>query len=84
MFQISDFIVMTDANGNIQCIQGPNGMSIPADPGNSRYQDFLAVDTDAHLCARVTIPEPVKDVTPTIEERVEKVENAVLEILGGV
>ena len=51
-FQISDFTVMVDTTGNIQSIQGPNGMSIPADPGNSRYQDFMAVDTDSHLCTR--------------------------------
>jgi len=82
MFQISDFIVMTDANGNIQCIQGPNGMSIPADPGNSRYQDFLAVDTEAHLCARVTVPEPVASTTPTQEERIAAMEDAIIALTG--
>jgi hypothetical protein len=81
-FQVSDLTVMTDATGNIQCIQGPNGMSIPADPGNSRYQDFLAVDTDAHLCARVTIPEPVASTTPTDKERIAAIEDAILALSG--
>jgi len=54
---------MLDAKGNILYIQGPNGMSITADPGNSRYQDFLAVDTDAHLCERVIVPDPGKHST---------------------
>lgn len=81
-FQISDFTTMTDAMGNIQHIQGPNGMSIPADPGNSRYQDFLAVDTDAHLCARVTIPDPVPSTAPTQEERIAAMESAVLVLTG--
>ena len=81
-FQVSDFTVMTDATGNIQSIQGPNGMSIPADPGNSRYQDFLAVDTDQHLCARVTIPEPVASTTPTDKERIAAMEDALLALTG--
>jgi hypothetical protein len=81
-FQPSDFKVITDATGNIQCIQGPIGMSIPADPGNSRYQDFLAVDTEAHLCARVTIPEPVADTAPTQEERIAAMEDALIALTG--
>ena len=81
-FQISDFTVIQDARGNIQCIQGPNGMSIPADPGNSRYQDFMAVDTEAHLCARVTIPDPAASTTPTQEERIAAMEDALLALMG--
>jgi hypothetical protein len=81
-FQPSDFTVLVDAKGNIQCIQGPNGMSIPADPGNSRYQDFMAVDTEAHLCARVTIPEPVASTTPTDKERIAAIEDALLALTG--
>ncbi len=81
-FQVSDFTVMMDASGNIQCIQGPNGMSIPPDPGNSRYQDFMAVDTDQHLCARVTIPEPVASTAPTQEERIAAMEDAIIALTG--
>lgn len=81
-FKISDFTVMVDAKGNIRYIQGPNGMSIPADPGNSRYQDFMAVDTDQHLCARVTIPEPVASTTPTQEERIAAMEDAIIALTG--
>jgi hypothetical protein len=77
-FQISDFTVMMDAKGNIRCIRGPNGMSIPADPGNSRYQEFLKVDTEAHLCARVTIPDPAASTTPTDRERITAIEDALL------
>ena len=80
--QPSDFKVMLDATGNIQCIQGPNGMSIPADPGNSRYQEFLVVDTDAHLCERVTIPAPVASTAPTQEERIAALEEAQLALMG--
>jgi len=80
--QVSDFTVMMDATGNIQCIQGPNGMSIPPDPGNSRYQDFMAVDTEAHLCARVTIPDPVASTTPTQEERIAAMEDALIALTG--
>jgi len=75
-FQPSDFTVMIDITTNIWYIQGPNGMSIPADPGNSRYQEFLVVDTDEHLCERVTIPAPVASTTPTLEQRIAAVEEA--------
>ncbi|MFA5378745.1 MAG: hypothetical protein WC455_23540 [Dehalococcoidia bacterium] len=73
---------MTDASGNIQCIQGPNGMSIPADSGNSRYQEFLVVDTDAHLCKRVSIPEPIPDPTPSDKIRIAALEDAIIALSG--
>ena len=81
-FQPSDFTVIMDANSNTQCIQGPSGMSIPVDPGNSRYQDFLVVDTDQHLCARVTIPEPVASTVPTDKERIAAMEDALIALTG--
>jgi hypothetical protein len=81
-FQVLDFTVMLDAKGNILYIQGPNGMSITADPGNSRYQDFLAVDTDAHLCERVIVPDPVASTAPTQEDRIAALESAVLVLTG--
>jgi hypothetical protein len=81
-FQPSDFTVLMDATGNIQYIQGPNGMSIPADPGNSRYQEFLVVDTGKHLCERVTILAPVASTAPTQEERIAALEEAQLASMG--
>lgn len=69
-----DFIVMIDTKGELKHIQGPNGMSIPADPGNSRYQDFLLVDTDKHLCTRQVIPEPVASTALTLESRIAALE----------
>jgi hypothetical protein len=82
VFKISDFSVMMDASGNIRCIQGPHGMSIPADPGNSRYQEFLAVDTEAHLCERVTVPDPVASTAPTQEERIAAMEDTIIALMG--
>jgi hypothetical protein len=81
-FQPSDFTVMMDATGNIRCIQGPNGMSIPVDPGNSRYQEFQVVDTEAHLCERVTMPAPIASTAPTQEERIAALEEAQLASMG--
>ncbi|MFA5378900.1 MAG: hypothetical protein WC455_24315 [Dehalococcoidia bacterium] len=80
--KISDFTVFVDIVGTTQSIKGPNGMSIPPDPGNSRYQDFLEVDTDQHLCTRVTIPEPVISTTPTQEERIAAIEDALIALTG--
>jgi len=82
MWKVSDYTVMLDATGNIQSIQGPNGMSIPPDPGNSRYQDFLVVDTDAHLCARVTILEPIPDPIPSEKDRISALEDAIIALSG--
>jgi hypothetical protein len=70
----SDFMVITDTKGDLKYIQGPNGMSIPVDLGNSRYQDFLLVDTNKHLCARQVIPEPVVSTKPTLEARIAALE----------
>jgi len=81
-FQVSDFTAMMDVTGNIQYIHGPNGMSIPTDPRNSRYQEFLVVDTDAHLCARVTIPDPAASTAPTQEERIAAMEDALIVLMG--
>ena len=73
---------MMDKKSNIQYIQGPAGISIPPDPKNSRYQDFMAIDTEAHLCARVVIPEPVASTTPTQEERIAAMEDTILAMMG--
>ena len=81
-FTSSDFTVVENSDGAIQCIQGPNGMSIPPDSDNSRYQDFMAVDTDQHLCARVIIPDPVVSTTPTQEERIAAMEDALIALTG--
>jgi hypothetical protein len=70
----SDFIVRTDAGGNVKCITAPGEMSIPPDPMNSRYQEFLAVDTEKELCARQTIRAPVVPTGPTLEDRLAALE----------
>jgi len=81
-FLVSDYTVMVNGGGTIQGIQGPNGMSIPPDPGNSRYRDFLMVDTEEHLCTRAVIPEPVASTTPTDRERITAIEDALLALTG--
>lgn len=80
--KISDFTVFVDIVGTTQSIKGPDGMYIPADPDNNRYREFLSIDTDAHLCERVTIPEPSASTGPTQEERVAALEDAVLTLTG--
>jgi hypothetical protein len=72
-FKISDYTVITDKSGNILTVR-VNDMCIPPDPGNSRYQDFLLVDTDKHLCTRQVAPEPVASTTPTLEGRIAALE----------
>jgi hypothetical protein len=73
-FTVSDYVVKVGTEGDILCIYGPHGMNIPPDPANSRYQDFLLVDTEKKLCVRQTIPEPVKSTSPTLEDRLAALE----------
>jgi hypothetical protein len=82
MLQVSDYTVLIDPSGDVMGVAGPNSMSIPPDPGNSRYQEFLAVDTEAHLCERVTVPEPAANTAPTTEERLAAAEAALLALMG--
>jgi len=82
MLQVSDYTVLIDPSGDVMGVAGPNSMSIPPDPGNSRYQEFLVVDTGAHLCERVTIPDPVVSTAPTTGERLMALEDAVLIMTG--
>jgi hypothetical protein len=73
MFQPSEYTVITDKNGKIVSVSAPGGMSIPPDPRNSRYQEFLTADTEKKLCARQTVPIPASP-GPTLEDRLTALE----------
>lgn len=71
-FKPSDYTVMVDTSGKIVSVR-LNDMCIPPDPVNSRYQDFLTVDTEKKLCTRQTIPTPASP-GPTLEDRLAALE----------
>jgi hypothetical protein len=78
---ISSFIVYSK-NGVTQYVQRSDGASIPPDPNNTDYAAFLEVDTDAKLCTRVEIPDPVPDPTPSDKERISALEDAIIALSG--
>jgi hypothetical protein len=69
-------------NGVTQYVQRSDGVSIPPDPNNTDYATFLEIDTDAKLCARVEIPDPIPDPTPSDKDRIAALESAVLVLTG--
>lgn len=50
-FKPEDYEVLTE-NGKGVCIQRSDGASIPICPGNRDYDEFVQIDTEAHLCPR--------------------------------
>lgn len=82
MWQISDYTVTTDANGNTLFVTRSDGSSIPPDPRNTNYTAFLEIDTDAKLCKRVIQQTPTPDITPSDKDRIAALEDAVLVLTG--
>jgi hypothetical protein len=81
-WQVSDYTVTTDANGNTLFVTRSDGSSIPPDPNNTDYAAFLEIDTEAHLCKRIVQPTPVPDSTPSDKDRIAALESAVLVLTG--
>lgn len=69
----TDFEVITQPDGSVS-VKRSDGASIPTDPRNRDYQDFLAVEQadEKGQITRTTIPEPepVKSEVEILKEQV--------------
>ena len=80
MFKAIDYEVITDHDGSVS-VRRSDGASIPTDPRNVDYYEFLQVEkTDkAEEIKRTTIPKPVaeKSQLELIEARLATIEEKV-------
>jgi len=50
-FTLGDYLVLVE-DGRETCIRRSDGACIPIAPGNRDYDEFVQIDTEAHLCPR--------------------------------
>lgn len=83
-FTASDYDVVTYEEDGSQAIKRSDGASIPPDPRNKDYYEFLQVEKadEKGEIKRTTIPKPVAEKSPleliearlaTIEEKVDTI-----------
>jgi len=73
LWKPADYEVITQPDGSVS-IQRSDGASIPPDPRNRDYQDFLTVERadEKGEITRTTVPEPakIKSEAETLKEQV--------------
>lgn len=81
MFKAIDYEVITDHDGSVS-VRRSDGASIPTDPRNRDYYEFLQIEKadEKKEIKRTTLPKPelTKSDTEIILEKITKIESDII------
>lgn len=83
----TDYEVVTDYDGSVS-IRRSDGASIPTDPRNTDYYEFLQVEKadEKNEIKRTTLPEPEPTIDPLVAilEKITKIETNLSKVTSDV